>query len=74
MTAGTHPDDETLVRFVLGRLNRSAMARVEAHLWSCSQCGGVAMGAPDDRLVRLLRDSAVGSATQSSAFGPASFA
>jgi anti-sigma factor RsiW len=55
MTSPTHPDPETLERFVLGRLDRRAMARVEAHLGGCSSCGRAAMHVPDDRLVALLR-------------------
>jgi hypothetical protein len=60
MTACTHPDDETLGRFVLGQLDRKTMARVEGHLRGCSRCGQVAMRAPDDRLVSLLRVSTPG--------------
>jgi Putative zinc-finger len=55
MTSPTHPDLETLGRFVLGRLDRRAMDRVEAHLGCCSSCGRAAMQIPDDRLVALLR-------------------
>jgi hypothetical protein len=55
VTTSEHPDAETLGRFVLGRLDRRAMARVEAHLRHCSHCGQVAMQVPDDRLVTLLR-------------------
>jgi anti-sigma factor RsiW len=55
MTSPTHPDPETLERFVLGRLDRRAMARVEAHLGGCTSCGRAAMHVPDDRLVALLR-------------------
>ena len=55
MTTSEHPDAETLGHFVLGRLDRRAMAQVEAHLRRCTQCGQVAMHAPDDRLVTLLR-------------------
>jgi hypothetical protein len=57
MTADKHPDDETLGRFVLGRLDRQTMARVEGHFQGCSRCGQVAMRVPDDWLVRLLRAS-----------------
>ena len=60
MAACTHPDDETLGRFVLGRLDRKTMARVEGHLRGCARCGQVAMRAPDDRLVSLLRVSTPG--------------
>jgi len=65
MAPSEHPDSETLGRFVLGRLDRTAMARVEGHLRSCSQCGQVAMQVPDDRLVSLLRVSTAGPATGS---------
>ncbi len=66
MTHSEHPDTETLERFVLGRLDRRTMAKVEGHLRGCSQCGQVAMQVPDDRLVSLLRVSATGPATGSS--------
>ncbi len=66
MTPSEHPDSETLGRFILGRLDRRAMARVEGHLSGCTQCGQVAMQVPDDRLVRLLRGSTAGPATESS--------
>ena len=62
MTSPTHPDLETLERFVLGRLDRRAMARVEAHLGGCSSCGRAAMNVPDDRLVALLRTQSAGPA------------
>ena len=55
MTSSQHPDLETLGRFVLGRLDRRAMAQGEAHLGGCSSCGRAAMHIPDDRLVALLR-------------------
>ncbi len=64
MTPAEHPDRETLAGFVLGRLDRKAMTRVEGHLRVCSQCGQVAMEVPDDRLVRLLRVSTAGAATE----------
>jgi anti-sigma factor RsiW len=67
MTARTHPDDETLTRFVLGRLDRKLMAQVEGHLHSCSRCGQVAMRVPDDRLVKLLRTSTTSLAAESPA-------
>jgi hypothetical protein len=66
MTSSEHPDFETLERFVLGRLDRRTMARVEGHLTGCSECGQVAMQVADDRLVSLLRVSIVGPATESS--------
>jgi hypothetical protein len=72
MSAARHPDDETLARFVLGRLDRKAMARVEGHLQGCAQCGRVAMQVPDDRLVSLLRVSTAGPATESCACDVAS--
>ena len=72
MTPAEHPDCETLERFVLGRLDRRTMARVEGHLWDCSECGQVAMQVPDDRLVHLLRLSTSGSATASSPCNAAS--
>ena len=62
----SHPDPETLSRFILGRLDRRAMATVEAHLRVCFQCGQVAMRVPDDRLVRLLRAPSTGPATEPS--------
>jgi hypothetical protein len=67
MSAARHPDDETLARFVLGRLDRKAMARVEGHLQDCSRCGRVAMQVPNDRLVSLLRISTAGPASESPA-------
>ncbi len=66
MIPSEHPDTETLGRFILGRLDRRAMARVEGHLSGCTQCGQVAMQVPDDRLVRLLRSSMAGPAAESS--------
>jgi DNA-binding TFAR19-related protein (PDSD5 family) len=66
MSPSEHPDPETLGRFVLGRLDRRAMARVEGHLQGCSQCGQVAMRVPDDQLVKLLRASTARAATGSS--------
>ena len=72
MTRSEHPDSETLERFVLGQLDRRAMARVEGHLRGCFQCGQVAMLVPDDRLVRLLRGSTAGPATESSPCNAAS--
>jgi hypothetical protein len=71
MGADAHPDDETLARYVLGRLDRNAMALVEGHLRRCVRCGQVAMHAPDDRLVSLLRVSAAGFATESPILGAA---
>ena len=73
MTPAEHPDPETLARFVLGRLDRKAMARVERHLRGCSQCGQVALRVPDDRLVTLLRLSTAGPATESFAENGDSF-
>jgi len=72
MTPYEHPDTETLERFVLGRLDRRAMARVEGHLRGCHQCGQAAMQVPDDRLVSLLRGSTAGPATRSSPCNAAS--
>jgi hypothetical protein len=63
----THPDDETLARFVLGRLDRKTMARVEGHLRCCSRCGEVATNVPNDRLVTLLRVSTLGLGNESPA-------
>jgi len=74
MTPGEHPDAETLERFVLGRLDRRTMAKVEGHLTDCSECGQAAMQVPDDRLVSLLRVSTAGPATGSSPCDAASFA
>ena len=64
MSLSEHPDSESLGRFVLGRLDRRTMARVEGHLRGCSQCGQVATQVPGDRLVRLLRASIAGPATE----------
>lgn len=72
MSAHAHPQDETLVRFALGRLERKSMARVEGHLRTCSRCAQVAMRVPDDRLVRLLRASFARTATDSPHFKGAS--
>jgi hypothetical protein len=66
MTQSDHPDSETLGRFVLGRLDRVAMASVEAHLSGCSRCEQIAVQVPDDRLVTLLRGPTCGPATESS--------
>jgi hypothetical protein len=55
MTPAKHPGAETLRRFVLGRLDRAAMARVEGHLRGCRRCADVAMQVPDDGFVNLLR-------------------
>jgi hypothetical protein len=55
MTCPPHPDPETLERFMLGRLERGAMARVEAHLEGCARCALAAVQVADDRLVTLLR-------------------
>ncbi len=55
MTASEHPGRETLWEFGLGRLDRRAMVAVEGHLRQCPQCGRIGLGAPDDRLVTLLR-------------------
>ncbi len=63
MTHSEHPDAETLKRFVLGRLDRRTMAKVEGHLTCCTECGQVAMQVPDDRLMSLLRVSIAGPAT-----------
>jgi hypothetical protein len=72
MASSKHPDSETLGQFVLGRLDRRMMARVEEHLGGCSQCGQIAMQVPDDRLVRLLRVSNADLATESSPSNSAS--
>ncbi len=72
MTPSEHPDAETLARFVLGRLDRRAMARIERHLRDCSQCRQVAMQVPDDRLVTLVRASTAGPATEPSPANAAS--
>ncbi len=73
MTHSEHPDTETLERFVLGRLDRRTMAKVEGHLQGCSQCGQAAMQVPDDRLVSLLRVSTAGPAIESSPCNAAVF-
>ena len=65
MTPPKHPDAETLGRFVQGRLDRRAMARVEAHLRACPRCGEAALLVPDDRLVMLLRTRTAGTPTGS---------
>ena len=62
MTAPTHPDPETLEGFVLGRLDRRAMAKVESHLETCSRCAQSASQVADDRLVTLLRTPKAGPA------------
>jgi hypothetical protein len=63
MTPSEHPERETLWRFGLGRLDRKGMVAVEGHLRQCPQCGRIALRAPDDRLVTLLRASTAGPAT-----------
>jgi anti-sigma factor RsiW len=55
MSSPNHPDSETLERFVLGRLDRRLMAKVESHLETCSRCVQTAVLVGDDRLVTLLR-------------------
>jgi hypothetical protein len=55
MSHSRHPDPQTLEHFVLGRLDRRTMARVEGHLTDCMVCEQVATQVPDDRLVMLLR-------------------
>jgi hypothetical protein len=60
MIPSEHPDFETLRQFVLGRLDRKSMTRIEDHLQSCCHCGNAAVHVPDDRLVKLLRASAAG--------------
>jgi hypothetical protein len=65
MILSEHPDHEALARFVLGRLDRKAMATVVAHLRCCIPCEQVATQVPDDRLVTLLRISTTGPATES---------
>lgn len=55
ITPANHPLAEDLRRFALGRLDRRAMARVEAHLGGCLRCADIAAKAPHDRLVALLR-------------------
>jgi anti-sigma factor RsiW len=63
MTSSIHPDPETLERFVLGRLDRRTMAKVEAHLETCCRCAQAAAQVVDDRLVTLLRTPDVGPAS-----------
>jgi len=72
MTPSDHPDREMLERFVLGRLDRRRMAKIEEHLRGCYRCGQVALQVPDDRLVQLLRVSTFGPATESSPCNAAS--
>jgi len=72
MIHSEHPDFETLERFVLGRLDRRMMARVEGHLLGCFQCGQVAVQVADDRFVRLLRGSTSVPPAESSPFNAAS--
>ena len=60
MTSSEHPGRETLWRFGLGRLDRRGMVAVEGHLRQCPQCGRIALRAPDDRLVTLLRAPSTG--------------
>jgi hypothetical protein len=50
-----HPDPTTLRHFALGRLGNAAMRRVERHVRDCDVCLQVALTAPDDRLLGLLR-------------------
>ena len=69
MSTSEHPDLEMLRRFILGRLDRKTMARVEGHLRDCTRCGEVAMRVPDDRLVNLLQSVTTGLATDVSARG-----
>lgn len=66
MSAYAHPEEETLARFALGRLDSKSMARVEGHLRGCARCAQVAMRVPDDPLVRLLRVSIARPASESS--------
>jgi hypothetical protein len=55
-----HPDPATLQQFALGRLRSEVMLQVERHLQVCEGCLQVALAAPDDRLVALLRRAAPG--------------
>ncbi len=64
MSHAEHPDTEMLERFVLGRLDRRTMAKVEGHLTGCLQCVQVATQVPDDPLVRLLRVAIAGPAIE----------
>ncbi len=55
MIPSEHPGRETLWRFGLGRLDRNGMVAVERHIRQCPGCERIALRAPDDRLVTLLR-------------------
>jgi hypothetical protein len=50
-----HPDAAVLTQYALGRLRHQAMRRVEGHLHDCQLCLRVALDAPADHLVELLR-------------------
>jgi hypothetical protein len=63
MIPSEHPGRETLWRFGLGRLNRKGMVTIEGHIRQCPRCGRIALRAPDDRLVTLLRATAAGRVT-----------
>lgn len=59
MTAATpiarHPDPEQLRRYALGLLAGEPTESVERHLAGCDRCCRLALEAPGDRLVTLLR-------------------
>jgi hypothetical protein len=60
-TLGAHPDSTTLRLFLLGLLGGPERNQVEGHLEQCAVCCQTALSVPaDDRLVRLLRQRAVG--------------
>jgi hypothetical protein len=52
-----HPEPGVLEAFALGRLGTVEMDRVAAHLAGCGSCGRIALAAPEDPLIALLRRS-----------------
>ncbi len=56
-THATHPTNEDLAAFSLGRLEDAASAAVEAHLATCETCRQVAVSAPADSFVAKVQAS-----------------
>jgi serine/threonine protein kinase len=51
----THPTDEQLAAYALGKLSDEQAAVVAAHLEECEACQAVVLAVPDDSLVSMLR-------------------
>jgi len=71
MPALEHPSPADLQAYAVGALSDDAARAVESHLAECPECLAVAVAAPDDTLVTLLRSaetSQAGPVTPGSAF------